>query len=97
MERPISGNPAQRKSQVQSIANDVMGPDLEDNDEAEEQDEDNLEVGNHPAQSAQVPQIHTHTTHDHATGHSTTHSVPHGQDCPSCGPEYMGASHGSHK
>lgn len=92
MDSPIAGNPAQRKNQVQSIANSIF----EDGqvERVHPDDPNDLEDGNVPPETAHSPvmatnHMHEHTSHDHATGKSTTHSVPHGTDCPACGSGYM--------
>lgn len=91
MDSPITGNPAQRKSQVQSIANEVFddGPDAPDD----------LERGNHPMQASQSSVLHgqhseadnqgegeSHehkSQHQHSKGHSYSVHV-----CPDCGEEF---------
>lgn len=92
MGSPIAGNPAQRKSQVQSIANDVMGPDVPgEGPDREDSSEESIDRPANPSPAgAMIARLHSHTTHDHTTGQSVTHSVQHGQPCPACGTEYIG-------
>ena len=95
MDRPIAGNPDQRRNQVHSIARSVM----DDTERAEPSpDPDAMEDGNHQPEIAHSSITHhTHTVHDHQSGESKTHKVPHGHDCPECGTEYMATGAGDNR